>query len=452
MSKFTANEITTKRLELSTGTTNQTFQFSEVDTTVLSSGIIKEQTYEYTLNFEGDVGMTAEIRLVGKIYTGDNTQWFTVLFVVVEDEIAYTDAINVLPEFVRCFITKSYSSGVTSYKLEVDHQLDTTMYFTAYIDGYSFKNKANTSSVAVEKILFGDRGVFGGGINYPANDTLNTIDYISISTTGNATDFGDLTQARYALAATSDGSRGVFGGGGSSPAVWPYGPLVNTIDYIPIATPGNATDFGDLTQTRYHLAATSDGSRGVFGGGLNYPRVNTIDYIPISTPGNATDFGDLTLARGYLAATSDGSRGVFGGGDPGASFNAIDYIPIATPGNATDFGDLSQTRNSPGATSDGSRGVFGGGGPTHDARNTIDYITISTPGNATDFGDLTQSRQYISATSDGSRGVFGGGSSGFPANGVNTIDYITIATTGNATDFGDVTENKYNLAATSGVI
>ena len=199
MSKFTANEITTKRLELSTGTTNQTFQFNEVDTTALSSGMVKEQTYEYVLNFEGDVGMTAEIRLVGKVYTGDNTQWFTVLFVVVEDEIAYTDAINVLPEFVRCFITKSYSSGVTSYTLKIDHQLNTTMYFTAYIDGYSFKNKANTSSVAVKK-MFGDRGVFGGGRN-PLY--TSTIDYITISTPGNATDFGDLTEGRDSLAATS---------------------------------------------------------------------------------------------------------------------------------------------------------------------------------------------------------------------------------------------------------
>lgn len=49
-----------------------------------------------------------------------------------------------------------------------------------------------------------DRGIFGGGI-----DLNNVIDYITISTTGNATDFGDLTVARYQLAATSNS-----GGGG----------------------------------------------------------------------------------------------------------------------------------------------------------------------------------------------------------------------------------------------
>ncbi len=99
------------------------------------------------------------------------------------------------------------------------------------------------------------------------------------------------------------------------------------------------------------------GDRGVFGGGrnpsyANGPRVNIIDYIPISTPGNATDFGNLTEARDGLAATSDGSRGVFGGGSLGVGgLNTIDYITISTPGNASDFGDLTQTRDALAATS-----------------------------------------------------------------------------------------------------
>lgn len=46
----------------------------------------------------------------------------------------------------------------------------------------------------------GDRGVFGGG----KNNGENTIDYISISTTGDAAYFGDLTVAREGLSATSN--------------------------------------------------------------------------------------------------------------------------------------------------------------------------------------------------------------------------------------------------------
>jgi hypothetical protein len=97
------------------------------------------------------------------------------------------------------------------------------------------------------------------------------------------------------------GNRGIFGGG------WYDAGHLDTIEYITISTPGNATDFGDLSQGRYGLAACSNGlyDRGVFGGGAVTAYVNTIDYVTISNPGNATNFGNLTLARNYLAACSD---------------------------------------------------------------------------------------------------------------------------------------------------
>jgi len=118
----------------------------------------------------------------------------------------------------------------------------------------------------------------------------------------------------------------------------------NTIDYITIATPGNATDFGDLTQTTVYLAGCSDSTRGLFGGGApgGSGTTNVISYVTIQTTGNATDFGDLTVARTGLAAASDETRGTFAGG---SSSNVIDYVTIQTTGNATDFGDLTQNSN-----------------------------------------------------------------------------------------------------------
>ena len=47
-----------------------------------------------------------------------------------------------------------------------------------------------TTGAKIDK-MFGDRGVFGGG----GPPFVNTIDYISISTTGDATDFSDLIQS-----------------------------------------------------------------------------------------------------------------------------------------------------------------------------------------------------------------------------------------------------------------
>ena len=76
----------------------------------------------------------------------------------------------------------------------------------------------------------------------------------------------------------------------------------SVIDYVTIATPGNAIDFGDLSVARYATGACSDGTKGLWGAG--YSSHNTIDYVTIATTGNALDFGDLTVSRGYLGSCS----------------------------------------------------------------------------------------------------------------------------------------------------
>ena len=87
----------------------------------------------------------------------------------------------------------------------------------------------------------------------------------------------------------------IFAGGYS-------GGNVDTTDYITIATAGNATDFGNLLSGSRLMGSASDRSRAVFGGGISS---NVIQYFTIATTGNATDFGDLTSAR-------HGSGGVSG--------------------------------------------------------------------------------------------------------------------------------------------
>ena len=89
---------------------------------------------------------------------------------------------------------------------------------------------------------------------------------------------------------------------------------------------------------------SSAGGRGVFAGGWVGGNTNVIQYITISTPGNATDFGDLTTATEFAAACTDGERGVIGGGTQSSVCNVIEYITVASPGNATDFGDLLESR------------------------------------------------------------------------------------------------------------
>ena len=97
------------------------------------------------------------------------------------------------------------------------------------------------------------RGLIGSGTT---PSVTNFIDYITIQTTGNATDYGDLTSANANAGCTSNGTRGLWALG-VNPAV------NNSIDYTTIATLGNESDFGDLTRTVYQEDACSDSHGGI---------------------------------------------------------------------------------------------------------------------------------------------------------------------------------------------
>ena len=242
--------------------------------------------------------------------------------------------------------------------------------------------------------FLGSRGLWAGGL-YAASYTSysNVIDYVTIATTGNAVDFGDLLSARLSPAASSNGVRGVIGGGK------PGESYTNVIDYVTIATTGNAVDFGDLTVARGDLGSCSDGTKGLWGGGYQNGN-NVIDYVTIASTGNATDFGDLTVSRYGTSACSDGTKGLWGGGIYNTSgANVIDYVTIASTGNATDFGDLIAGNDSPAACSDGTKGLWGGGYVGGARSNVIQYVTIASTGNATDFGDLTVTRSSLGSCS-----------------------------------------------------
>lgn len=313
---------------------------------------------------------------------------------------------------------------------------------------YQYMNAAwRNVSVTAPPTWFGDKAVFATGYT---SATVDSTAYVQISTPGNATTFSTLTLAATSRAACSNGANGYFGGGTTDNS---NTGSINVIDYITFSTSGTATDFGDLTVTRTGPSACSDGVKGVFGGGQLTAGTwsDVIDYITIATPGNAVDFGDLTLARPNSGCAGNGVRGVFGGGGTYyASRSNIDYITIATASNATVFGSLPIALAFTSACSDDTYVVFGGGvNNSGGSVNTINYVTIETLGNATNFGNLTSSRGMLGATSNNERGVFAGGLNSSFVN-QNTIDYITITTTGNATDFGDLVVASRGISACSG--
>ena len=284
-----------------------------------------------------------------------------------------------------------------------------------------------------------NRGLFMGGYT---SDETNTIDYITIATLGNASDFGDLTQARMMLGCCTNGTRACFGGG--------EGSYFNIIDYVTVLTTANAVDFGNLTVARKGMGGfTASTTRGLFSGGEN--STTTIDYITIASAGDATDFGDHMAAYGTSITSSLTRALIHIGQKVGDSYHeTVEYVTIDTTGNTTDFGDLTDGRNGTMPVTNLTRAVFGGGkyASGGSVRNIMDYVTIATTANATDFGDLTQSRHMGGASSSTTRGCFAGGYDGSSSN-YNIIDYITIDTTGNASDFGDLTTATRGIGGVS---
>ena len=76
--------------------------------------------------------------------------------------------------------------------------------------------------------------------------------------------------------------------------------------YITTAATGNATDFGDLTEQKDGPpAASNNGTRACFYGGSKSPaKKDTIEYVTIATTGNGTDVGDLLAANSGLTSSS----------------------------------------------------------------------------------------------------------------------------------------------------
>ena len=300
---------------------------------------------------------------------------------------------------------------------------------------------------SAEASWYGDRGTLAGG--YTTGTDYNIIDYWNITSAGNASDFGDLSDTREDLAACSNGSKGYYFTG------WDYNTggnagYTDVIEYITFASTGNATSHGTLGTPRQNLGGCSDGTTGLCGGGHDHTTGfggavgEIIDYLTLSTTGNASDFGDLTVARGGCGCVSDGTKGVWAGGHSGSYSNIIDYVTIATTGNATDFGDLINTGYGGAGTANKTRGIFAG---FYTYNNIIQYITIASTGNASDFGDKINNTAWIGSTGNGTTGQFMGGSAGWS----NVIQSVTIASTGNASDFGDLTQARASCnSGTSG--
>ena len=277
---------------------------------------------------------------------------------------------------------------------------------------------------------------------------MDNIDYITIATQGNATDFGDIGTPTKSGMACGSVTRGFYFGG-----VTPT--YVNTIEYITWASTGNATNFGDLSETVRIGAGANSSTRALrIGGGTAAAAKNTIDYWTMTSSGNAIDFGDLAMGGSqYCEGTSNPILAVGHKWNDGNG--RLDYVTIATTGNALEFGGLSPRHDTGAMTgSTTTRGFFAGGyspGEPEAGRNKISYILWASKGKNTGFGELRHHRWETQGGSAASptRIVWMGNGGGSNTGGETHIDYINPNTEGDAVDFGDLSVERWSAPTSS---
>ena len=191
-------------------------------------------------------------------------------------------------------------------------------------------------------------------------NATNVIDFIEIQTLGNAVDFGDV----------ANGQSGSKGYAASSPTRYIYysGLTIgnSNIQFGTIASKGNTATFGETNGQFRRKNCASNSIRAIFAGGYHNPDGGTtlkhdnIDFITIASEGNAVDFGNLSVARSRIDMTGNQRTCLMAGGQPGsAAISLIESVNYSSNGTVQFFGDLATKRNQGSATSD-SHGGLGG--------------------------------------------------------------------------------------------
>ena len=336
---------------------------------------------------------------------------------------------------VECISVKhhfSVPSGDTAQRNESSGYAEGTVRYNTDLGTMEFFNgnewrQFNYQSAAQNSFSSRGRGFMVGGFEPGVGHT--EITYFDTSTRGNTQFFGDLSFAHYSThGGFSSQTRGVSGGSG---------PATDTIEYFTMASTGDGIDFGNLTAGRGYATGGSSSTRGLFAGGYvpspTSANVNTIDYIEIATTGNALDFGDMSVIRTDAGGCNSPVRTVFIGGgssSPYANSKFIDFVITASKGNAVDFGGVFGTSvDSTTSHSNYTRAItaVGGGGGAYATQ-------IASGGNSFYFADLVEpDRENCFNTGNLVRAVITGG---YP-NYVMRMEEVMFSSGGSSTDFGE---------------
>ena len=130
----------------------------------------------------------------------------------------------------------------------------------------------------------------------------NEITYITFHTSNDASDFGNLHDIMEGSGGMCSKTRWVMPGGNKYVGGYTY---QARMDYVNPASTGNGADFGDENENAYVFGTMSDGTRGEMWGGYKADTaIDSIQYITIASTGNASDAGNALVGYPYNAGTS----------------------------------------------------------------------------------------------------------------------------------------------------
>lgn len=252
----------------------------------------------------------------------------------------------------------------------------------------------------------------------------------------------EIVQREFINRSKNFGDRGIFVGGSRQQSSTSYS--INEIEYVTISMSGNALDFGDLTQKKLYVGFASNGYTGIVCGGEysaagSYTYYNVIEYITFSVKSNGTDVGDLSLGYALMPYhCSNNTIMVVGAGGSAMGLNML-TITFATFVCSSSFGTLTTNKSNGASCSDGVIGLFCGGDCVAGYSNAIEYITYAQLSNAADFADMLIGSRGMCGCSSDTRGVIHMGTKGFLK-----IQYVTFATKANAMSFGVFSSYTHN--------
>ena len=333
---------------------------------------------------------------------------------------------------------------------------DTNYVFTATASDIYASNTYNESKLVHDGLMIGQVAVHHDSSSLALSQIR---EYSIISTLGNATSFGSLSN--YALRSSST-SNGINDRNITQISRREYETYKGDLLYSTISTLSNSSIFGymkyDESSDQWDLISNGTNDRCV---GMPPGAQAHMYYITISTLGNGYYFGDLMLRVNWAPVLSNATdnRGIKAGGYkrismPGGYYfqnsYTIQYITISTLGNSINFGNIIRRRGNGSGTSNGigNRGILNGG-VLDGIFGDYEYITINTLCNGLHFGDLSIQRFSHSSTSNGvnNRAIISGGDT--PGGYTKDIEYITINTLCNGLHFGTLTHNKIHFGSAS---